>query len=106
MRRSRKAPAYGVGRPRRTPAWMSSSSSVMLLSPVMVPPEAVVDRAASRVPLPSIEAGGDEFPMNFHYPALLFLPLFTQVRGRLILRSSHTWSSKKFAPGVSGWHHY
>src|SRR5918994_4157756 len=50
MRRSRKAPAYGVGRPRKTPAWMSSSSSVMLLSPVMVPPEAVVDRAASRVP--------------------------------------------------------
>src|SRR5918995_2321917 len=51
MRRSRKAPAYGVGRPRKTPAWMSSSSSVMVLSPVMVSPEAVVDRTASRVPL-------------------------------------------------------
>jgi hypothetical protein len=37
--------------------------------------------------LASIEAG-DEFPVNFYSPALLFLPLFTGVRGIGILGSS------------------
>jgi hypothetical protein len=33
------------------------------------------------------------------------LPLFTGVRGIVILGSSHVRSSRKFAPGFGKWHH-
>src|SRR5918995_5078253 len=78
MRRSRKAPAYGVGRPRKTPAWMSSSSSVMLLSPVMVPPEAVVDRAASRVPYSAEYLEGEFCEVRLQSVAYGPLPVLTR----------------------------
>jgi hypothetical protein len=34
-----------------------------------------------------------------------FLPLFTGVRGRGILRSSPITISRKFAPDIGQWHH-